>query len=64
MSVLYASDDAILLIGDNTFIDCNEATARMLGYATRDRVFADASIPSCRHPGSRTGEARSRRLMK
>jgi PAS domain S-box-containing protein len=35
MSVLYASDDAILLIGDNMFVDCNEATARMLGYATR-----------------------------
>ena len=36
MDVLYASDDAILLIGDITFIDCNEATARMLGYATRE----------------------------
>jgi|WetSurMetagenome_2_1015567.scaffolds.fasta_scaffold01301_13 two-component system, cell cycle sensor histidine kinase and response regulator CckA len=35
MDVLYASGDAILLIGENTFIDCNEATARMLGYATR-----------------------------
>ena len=35
MDVLYASNDAILLIGDNTFIDCNESTARMLGYATR-----------------------------
>jgi two-component system sensor histidine kinase/response regulator len=35
MDVLYASNDAILLIGNNTFIDCNEATARMLGYASR-----------------------------
>jgi PAS domain S-box-containing protein len=34
MDVLYHSEDAILLIGDNTFIDCNEATARMLGYST------------------------------
>jgi PAS domain S-box-containing protein len=34
MDVLYHSEDAILLIRDNTFIDCNEATARMLGYST------------------------------
>lgn len=35
MDVLYASKDAILLIDGNKFVDCNEATARMLGYATR-----------------------------
>jgi PAS domain S-box-containing protein len=39
MDVLYASSDAILLIGENTFIDCNEATARMLGYATRQEFL-------------------------
>ncbi|MBM4090641.1 MAG: PAS domain S-box protein, partial [Planctomycetes bacterium] len=39
MDVLYASDDAILLIGENRFIDCNEATARMLGYATREEML-------------------------
>ena len=39
MDVLYASDDAILLINDNTFVDCNEATARMLGYATRQEFL-------------------------
>jgi PAS domain S-box-containing protein len=35
MDVLYASRDAILLIDGETFVDCNEATARMLGYRTR-----------------------------
>lgn len=35
MDVLYASSDAILLIDNNIFVDCNEATARMLGYANR-----------------------------
>ncbi|MHB9081024.1 MAG: ATP-binding protein, partial [Pirellulaceae bacterium] len=37
--VLYSSSDAILLIGNNTFVDCNEATARMLGYDTRDEFL-------------------------
>lgn len=35
MDVLYASRDAILLIDNEIFVDCNEATARMLGYSTR-----------------------------
>ena len=39
MDVLYASDDAILLIGESTFVDCNEATARMLGYPTRQEFL-------------------------
>lgn len=39
MDVLYASDDAILLISKNTFVDCNEATARMLGYNTREEFL-------------------------
>jgi PAS domain S-box-containing protein len=39
MDVLYASSDAILLIGENRFVDCNEATARMLGYVTREEFL-------------------------
>ncbi len=39
LDVLYASEDAILLIGDNAFIDCNEATVQMLGYATREELL-------------------------
>jgi len=39
MGVLYASADAILLIADNRFIDCNEATASMLGYDSREQFL-------------------------
>ncbi len=39
MDVLYASDDAILLLDGDVFIDCNEATAQMLGYASRDEFL-------------------------
>ncbi len=39
MAVLYASRDAMLLISEDTFVDCNEATARMLGYASREEVL-------------------------
>jgi PAS domain S-box-containing protein len=35
MDVLHAAGDAILLIDGDTFVDCNEATAQMLGYANR-----------------------------
>jgi len=37
--VLYASKDAILLIDANIFVDCNEATALMLGYLTREEFL-------------------------
>jgi len=36
MHVLYAARDAILLVEGEKFVDCNEATAHMLGYASRD----------------------------
>lgn len=36
MDVLYASHDAILLIDSEKFVDCNEATALMLGYENRE----------------------------
>ena len=39
MDVLYASQDAILLIDSETFVDCNEATARMLGYINRSEIL-------------------------
>ncbi|MBU1084637.1 MAG: PAS domain-containing protein, partial [Candidatus Omnitrophica bacterium] len=39
MDVLYASDDAILLIDQNIFVDCNNATARMLNYSTREEFM-------------------------
>ena len=37
--VLYAAKDAILLIDGDKFVDCNEATVRMLGYPTRQEFL-------------------------
>ncbi|MEI6056295.1 MAG: PAS domain S-box protein [Lentisphaerota bacterium] len=39
MDILHASNDAILLIDRESFVECNEATTRMLGYATRDEFL-------------------------
>lgn len=39
MDVLHASSDAILLIGDKMFVDCNDAAVLMLGYASRDQLL-------------------------
>jgi len=39
LDILYASQDAILLIDGDTFVDCNESAARMLGYATREECL-------------------------
>jgi PAS domain S-box-containing protein len=39
MAVLYASSDAILLIEDGKFVDCNEATVRMLGYHDKKEML-------------------------
>ena len=36
LNVFLASQDALLLIDGDTFVDCNEATVRMLGYASRE----------------------------
>ncbi len=52
MDVLHTSDDAILLIDGDTFVDCNEATARMLGYCDREELLmthpSELSPPSQR----------------
>jgi PAS domain S-box-containing protein len=37
--ILLSSQDAILLIDGEKFVDCNEATARMLGYSNRNEVL-------------------------
>ncbi len=39
MDVLHASLDAILLIDGRTFVDCNEATAKMLGYPDKNQFL-------------------------
>ncbi|MBK8927995.1 MAG: PAS domain-containing protein [Crocinitomicaceae bacterium] len=37
-SLFEMSDDALLVIENNTFVDCNEAVVKMLGYKTRERI--------------------------
>ncbi len=39
MEILYASMDAILLIDADTFVDCNEAAAKMLGYPDKKQFL-------------------------
>jgi PAS domain S-box-containing protein len=37
--VFNASEDAILILDDELFVECNDATMRMLGASTRDQVL-------------------------
>ena len=38
--VLYSSQDAILLLGTDAFVDCNDATVKMLGYPSKAQVLS------------------------
>lgn len=48
MNVFYSSQDAILLIHENQFVDCNGATAQMLGCENREEILL--SHPSTLSP--------------
>ncbi len=48
LQTLHASEDAILLIDGTKFVDCNEATVRMLGCSSRDEILL--SHPSVLSP--------------
>ena len=65
MDVLYASEDAILLLDNDVFVDCNRAAARMLGYACRDdflrRNPADLSPPT--QPDGRDSREKAQELL-
>ena len=39
MKIIYASDDAMLLIEGEKFVECNEATVRMLRYTSRADIL-------------------------
>ncbi len=66
LEVLYASEDAILLIDDNTFIDCNEATARMLGYASREEFLQThpSELSPPRQPDGRDSFEKAEEMMR
>jgi PAS domain S-box-containing protein len=66
MDVLYSSDDAILLIGDNKFVDCNQATVRMLGYATREEILQThpSELSPPKQPDGRSSFEKADEMMK
>ncbi len=66
MDVLYRSEDAILLIGDNRFIACNEATARMLGYATRHEFLQThpSELSPPQQPDGRSSFEKAEEMMR
>ncbi len=39
MDLLYSSNDAILIIDQETFVDCNHATVKMLKYKNKDKLL-------------------------
>ena len=39
MQLLYASDDAILIIDNETFVDCNYSTVKMLKYKNKNELL-------------------------
>ncbi|MFH0985050.1 MAG: PAS domain S-box protein [Candidatus Omnitrophota bacterium] len=66
MDVLYAARDAILLIDGETFVDCNEATARMLGYATRKEFLMKhpSELSPLIQPDGRKSLEKANEMMK
>jgi|GEM_PF-6681766 len=66
MDILYTAKDAILLIDGEKFIDCNEATAQMLGYSTR-KTFLMAHPSELSPPQQPDGEnsfEKANRMMR
>lgn len=66
LDVLYASPDAILLIDGDKFVDCNEATARMLGYATREEFLMThpSELSPPKQPDGRNSFDKANEMMK
>jgi len=66
MDVLYSSPDAVLLIDGEKFVDCNEATARMLGYASRNEFLqphpSELSPPT--QPDGRNSFEKANEMMR
>lgn len=66
LHVMHASDEAIVLIDENGFVDCNEATARHLGYSSREAFLeterAVTAPPT--QPDGRNSEEKARELER
>ncbi len=65
MDVFYSSSDAILLIDDETFVDCNQAAVNMLRAKDKNEVLgihpSELSPPT--QPGSSREDARQRMVI-
>jgi len=66
IDILYASPDAILLIDGVKFLDCNQATAQMLGYASRDELLMThpAELSPPRQPDGRLSHEKVEEMMQ
>ncbi len=56
LSVMHASDEAIVLIDDQGFVDCNKACAHMLGYPSRE-AFIQTERPATAPPTQPDGRS-------
>jgi PAS domain S-box-containing protein len=66
MDILYSSDDAILIIDDERFVDCNAATAQMLGCSGRDEVLMThpSELSPPRQPDGRDSFEKANEMMR
>jgi PAS domain S-box-containing protein len=66
MDVLHSSHDAILLIDGEKFVDCNEATAQMLGYSNRDEFLTNhpSGLSPPTQPDGRSSFEKAEEMMR
>lgn len=66
MDVLHASSDAMLLVDDGKFVDCNDAAARMFGYPDRSAflVATPGELSPPAQPDGRSSVEKSEEMMK
>ncbi|HBF34385.1 TPA: hypothetical protein DDW35_07455 [Candidatus Sumerlaeota bacterium] len=66
LDVLYASDDAILLLDQDRFVDCNEATLRLLEYNNRNDILMrhPADLSPALQPDGRTSKEKAQELIQ
>lgn len=59
------SSDSVLLIENNIFIDCNEATLAMLGYDTKEQLFGlnPSAISPQYQPDGRLSSEKAKEMM-
>jgi PAS domain S-box-containing protein len=66
LDVIYSSKDAILLIDGSIFVDCNEATAQMLGYSTRKEFLMThpSKLSPQKQPDGRESFEKAEEMMR